>query len=417
MRRVFIIVLLICIASGALWYFKFRTQTNTTGQTQTGFKSFFPIGGVNKDNSSDNQIPSPEREDTTTPIGTSSLFKQLTSQPIAGFTSFTQTKTVSTPGATPKAKPTIQTITDSIIRYVSRQSGFVYEIKNDSAPLQISNIFIPSIYQAFFADSNQTALLQFLRDDGQTVGTYAVPIPPENTDGTRTQKEGIFLPDGIRGIAVSPDTKEFVRLTTEKTQGVITTTNTLDKNKKEVLRSPLKEWSVFWPKATTLYLQTKPAGIVEGFLYSTDRVNGVLKRIVGNVKGLTASISPSGTLVLYSESTKDGFITKLLHTNTGNIQSVGLSILPEKCSWLKNEDLICAGATSVAPATYPDAWYAGIVSFSDNLFRIYTKTNTFDVLSTETEQSFDMVSLQVDETKNTLFFIDKKTGFLWKFSL
>ena len=417
MRRILIIIILIGLTGGAVWYFAFRTRSSETAPTQGGvFKSFFPIGG-NGGSDTENQIPpttNPENEPSITPF---SSFKQLTSRPVAGYTIFPITKTIAVPAETPKGKPTTQVVTDYFIRYVARQSGFVYEIKNDLAPLQISNIFIPAIYEALFTDNNTTAVLRFLREDGQTIGTYSVPIPPENTDGTRTQKEGVFLQNEILNLATSPDSKEILYLTERQTQGVVTASSSVGKGKKELLQSPLKEWILLWPQTKTFYLQTKAAGIVDGFLYKIDTTEKKLRRVLGDVKGLTTSISPSGTFVLYSESTTNSFVTKILNTKTGTIKNTNLAILPEKCAWLKNEDLICAGNSSVPTAIYPDSWYAGLTFFSDQVFYIYTTNNVFDVKYNGEELSFDMTNLYVDEARSLLFFVDKKTGFLWQFSL
>lgn len=415
MRRILLIIIVLGLAGGAVWYFGFRTTITPTGEETSGFKTFFPLGGSSSENS-DNQIPTTDPNEQI-PVSTTSSFKQLTTRPIAGFTSFPITKTIIVPSTTPGGKPTTQIITDYFIRYVARQSGFVFEIKNDLAPLQISNIFIPAIYEALFIDNNTTAILRFLRDDGHTIGSYSVPIPPENPDGTRTQKEGVFLSDNITNLAISPDSKELARLTVEQTQGVITTSTSQDKSRKEIIRHPLKEWIVSWPQNNSFFLQTKSAGIVDGFLYKVDKTEKRLRRVLGNVKGLTTTVSPSGTYVLYSESTTNGFMTKILNTKTGTVKNTNLSILPEKCVWLKNEDLICAGNTAVAPGVYPDSWYAGLTTFSDQLFRIYTSVNTFDVIYRNDELPFDMTHLQIDESRNILFFIDKPTGFLWQFSL
>ena len=415
MRRILLILTILGLAGGAVWYFVLRPRGTPTEQPGGGFKEFFSFGGENDENTGQNQIPLPNEQ--IIPSATSSSFKQITALPVAGYTVFSQTKTITTPPSTPNGKPGVQTIIENIIRYVSRQSGFVYEIKNETAPLQISNIFIPAIYEAYFADNNTTAILRFIKDGTNTIGTYSVPIPSENPDGTRTQKEGAFLLDNTLGIAISPDTKEVVKLNVEQTQGVFTIASSLDKNKKEILRTPLKEWSISWPQKGSIYAQTKPAGIVEGFLYKIDTTEKRLRRVIGNVKGLTASVSPNGSFVLYSETTKDGFITKIMNTKTGSIKNTNLAILPEKCVWLKSEDLICAGNTDVPAGVYPDAWYAGLVSFSDQIFRIYTANNIFDVLYSNNEESFDMTSLQADENRGLLFFIDKKTGLLWSFTL
>jgi hypothetical protein len=416
MRRILLILIILGLAGGAVWYFTIRPKNpSQEEQTGSGFKSFFSLGENNNTNTDNNQIDTNETVENITQI-TNSAFKQLTPNPIAGYTVFSQTKKVSVPPASPKEKTTTQTITDYFIRYVARQSGFVYEIKNDIAPQQVSNIFIPAIYEAVFADDNQTAIIRFLKEGTNTVGTYSVPIPNENPDGTRTQKEGVFLPDNITGIAISPDLKELVRITPEQTQGVLNTSNSFNKNVKEIFKNPLKEWIVYWPEKNSIYLQTKAAGLFDGFLYKLETSEKRLRRVVGNVKGLTTSVSPSGKYVLYSESINTGFVAKILNTKTGSIKNTNLAILPEKCTWIKNEDLICAGNSSVENGTYPDAWYAGLISFSDQLFRIYTESNTFDVIYKNDEKSFDMTNLRTDEERSLLFFTDKKTGILWQFS-
>ncbi|MBP6858157.1 MAG: hypothetical protein KBC11_03170 [Candidatus Pacebacteria bacterium] len=414
MRRILIILIILGITAGAVWYFEFRKTSSTTEDSGGIFKSFFPLGGngdINTD--SDNQVSDITNQDNV--VSSSSPFKQLTTRPIAGFTVFSKTSKITIPPIDPKGKPTVETVTNNFIRYVARQSGFVYEIKDDGNPLQISNIFIPSIYEAQFADNADTAILRFLKEDGQTIGAYSVPIPPENTDGSRTQKEGVFLPDNIKSLAISPDTKELVRLTEIQTQGVVTTSSSFDKNKKELTISPLKEWLLSWP-TKDVYMQSKATGTVDGFLYKIEG-DRRLRRIIGNVKGLTTSVSPSGNFILYSETLGTSFQTKIMNIKTGSIKNTNLSILPEKCTWLQNDDLICAGSSSVEQGIYPDVWYAGLISFSDQIYRIYTANNIFDVLYTGDQGSFDMTNLSVDENRNLLFFINKRTGILWQFSL
>lgn len=413
-RKLFLILILLGLAGGAVWYFVVQknTQDGVTPQTP---RSFFPLGGT-RENREEEPIETPNPIETggSTTIS-NSPFKRLTNNAVAGYAFFTTTRTITTPNANPRLKPTVETVTDRVVRYVSRQSGFVYEIKNNTIALQVTNLFIPNIYEVVFVDAYNTVLLRFLRDDTQTIATYAVPIPPENTDGSRTQKEGVFLPDGLTGVAASPDLKEIVQLAPVTTGSTFTTSTSQNKSRKEVMLSTLKEWIISWPQAKTLYVQTKAAGTVRGFLYKIDRTERRLRRVVGDIPGLTTSVSPSGAYVLYSESSTTSFTTKLLNTRTGSVQNLGLSILPEKCVWLANEDLICAGG--IPPeGTYPDVWYAGLVSFSDQIYRIYTASGLFDVLYENTGFSFDMINLQVDELSSILYFIDKPTGVLWQFS-
>ena len=303
------------------------------------------------------------------------------------------------------------------MRYVSRGNGYVYEKRNGDNPIQISNLYIPNIYEASFADANNTALLRFLRDDQQTIATYTVPVPPKNTDGTRTQLPGKYLPDNIAQLVVSPDESEIGTLYTKGAYSDLFTGNSQNKNGKEVLRSPFHEWLPLWPNKNTLYLQTKASNVADGFLYKIDRTEKRLRRILGNVKGLTASVSPSGAYIIYSESVGNTFYTKILTTKTNQTTTLSLKILPEKCTWLLNEDLVCAGNNVTADANYPDNWYQGITHFSDQLYHIYPNNTTYDVLYDGNGPSFDITKIQVNEVTHLAYFIDKNTGILWQFNL
>lgn len=412
MRKIILIVIILGFVGFTGW--TLYSRVNNTGQNegeQTGFRSFFPLTTTQEGTE---QTLSEENTSITTPseTATPSAFTQLTNTPVSGFTIFTEEEKVTRPSTTPRGRPTIETVVHHILRYASRQSGFVYEIKNNETPLQITNLFVPNVYESVFIDSNNTVLHRFLRDDTQTVATYAVPIPPPNTDGSRTQKSGTFFTDNIEQII--PLTSTSVGYLLPRTTGasIFTSTGT-DTKRKEVFRSPLQELSLLYQNST-LYGYTKPAGTVGGYLYRIDTTNGRFVKILGPLRGLTASVSPKGSFVLYSQSTTTGFTSFLFNTKTGASQPLGLALLPEKCVWLADENLICGGSPNVPEGTYPDVWYAGLVTFSDQLYRIYTASATFDVL--EENAVFDITHPRVDETRGRLYFIDKQTGILWQFS-
>ena len=104
-----------------------------------------------------------------------------------------------------------------------------------------------------------------------------------------------------------------------------------------------------------------------------------------------------------------------MNTKSNTTRTLNLTILPEKCVWLQNEDLMCAGNTTVPTGEYPDAWYQGTVSLSDQLYRISTATLTYDTLYDASSKQFDMTNLAVNEITRNVYFVDKPTGILWKF--
>jgi hypothetical protein len=346
-----------------------------------------------------------------------SQFKKLTTYPVAGVVAYdlTTSKTLPVPAETPGAKPVVETTTKKIVRYVSRRNGYVYEIDNGSVPLQITNISIPNIYEAVFTNSNNNVLLRFLRSDDRTIATYNVPIPKENPDGTRTQINGSFLPDNISSLVASPDGNKIVYLMPGVGGSDVMTADFSNLKSSKLLDSTFREWLVSWPTDKKVFLQTKSSGEVGGFLYYVDTTEKKMRRVLSGVLGLTTSVSPAGNYVIYSQRTEGGFVSRIFNTKTNSDKSLGLAVLPEKCGWFKNENLICAGSTSVE-GLFPDDWYQGVVSFSDKIYLINTQDMSVKILYDGTNGIFDMTNLQIDEMSRLLYFVDKNTGELWRFN-
>ncbi len=407
MRRILTIIVIVGFASFAIWYTVFRNKQ--TLNQPIGVWSFFPTGeqgdvpdgSITTDNTLTEGAPSNQPE---------ALFTQMTTQPIAGYTIFSEDRTVTTATNDPK-KPLIETVTDYTLRYVARGNGYVYEVKNSDAPLQITNINIPNIYEAFFI--NNTALVRFLRSDNKTIASYIIPIPPENTDGSRTQRAGIYLTDNIKSIASNPTINTIISVVPTQNGSTI---QTIANNKTTtIFQSPLREWITSIANTKNIFLQTRASVNSDGYLYALDQNNQKLKRVLGNIKGLTAQVSPNASFVIYAQSSGNTFITSILDTKTGVTTPLNLSILPEKCVWTSVEDVICAGGGDIPFGVYPDSWYAGLVSFSDKLYRIDPKTSTYTVLYRGEDATFDMTELKVDERRSFVYFINKKDGLLWRF--
>jgi hypothetical protein len=69
---------------------------------------------------------------------------------------------------------------------------------------------------------------------------------------------------------------------------------------------------------------------------------------------------------------------------------------------------------------YPDIWYQGIETYSDSLWKINAETLQEDLLSDiprEYSKNIDIEMINIDDKSEYLYFIDKKTEFLWSYRL
>ncbi len=412
MKRFLYVTLFLIVIIGGIFLIFGRKNNTLNEKGAGGFKDFFSRS-ITPENTTTNDTSLLDEALVLPQLSPTSPFTPMSLFPVAGYTVFKNTKTITNLDS--MNNPTKTTIVDVVTRFVSRANGYVYETIGGETALQISNIFIPNIYEALFSKNGSNAIVRFLRDDGKTVATYSFPIPETNPDGTRTQIPGIYLPDNITAITTNPNQEQITFI--QKTEnGVVLKNSGFDyKKQKILLQHDFESWLPLVTNKQT-YLQTKASGLVDGFLYLLNEKSVVLKKILGNTSGLTVTISPQGNLVLFSKSTKNGFTTNIYSTKDGSVIPSFVPVIPEKCVWLENEDLICAKSTTLENALYPDEWYAGTISFNDSFIKIYTKSGSYETLLDTPPFSFDATNLTVDETNGMLYFMDKKTGILWRFN-
>lgn len=413
-------IIILLIAGGYFLYNKYQAE-KTPSNTVTLKSLFFSdnvnngdntkessglFGGVFNNNSLGSSIDNTQKQ---------FQLKRLTNYPVASLVAYDLVTSKTIP-ADPKikgSKSKVETSTKKVVRFVSRKNGYVYEVEGDGTPLQITNISIPNIYEAIFTNGNNNVLLRFLRGDKKTVATFNVPIPKENTDKTRTQIAGSFLPDNIVSIAVSPSTEKIAYLIPNLTGSTITISDFAGLKKSVFMESTFKDWLISWPTDKKLFFQTRASSTVPGFLYSVDTGDKKFRRVLGNVAGLTTNTS-SDENTLYSQSLNSGFTTRILNNKDGSDKSIDLSILPEKCTWLKSS-VVCAGNIE-SEGSMPDEWYQGIRTLSDKVYMIDLSTLRVQTIYDGSSGNFDMTHLSVDESSRRLYFIDKNTGELWRLS-
>jgi hypothetical protein len=188
-----------------------------------------------------------------------------------------------------------------------------------------------------------------------------------------------------------------------------------------VFQSDFSEWLPVAYNGNIVYLQTKASKDVPGYLYSLDVTNGKFQHVFGDIKGFTGFPDLSGQKILYSESTRGLFTTRIYDMNSGTKEGVEIATLPEKCVWRKDSIAIyCAMPDSPASASYPDEWYQGAQSFNDFLYLVNIKTGEFNEILTPvgiTRQTMDIINIKLSSDENYLIFQNKKDLSLWAYTV
>jgi hypothetical protein len=313
-----------------------------------------------------------------------------------------------------------------VVRYLEKATGHIYDIDlpaGEAGPQggiteTISNTTIPNIFETYWSLDGKQVLTRYTENN--ETGIEDVVRNFSLISMATTSSRGIFLLSTIRAAAASPkENKIFYLMPWEESYLGITATFE-DKNQKQVLATPFGEWAVAWPNERIITLLSKPSATINGYLYKLDPITGSLEKILGGIPGLTSLVSPDGGSVFYGEANYNGLSANIYNVaKKTSAPFFGLITLPEKCTWSKlNKGIIyCAVPVAIPPATYPDDWYMGLISFADRVWKIDTIKGTTEIISLESSLEFDFINLFLSKNENYLFLQNKKDGTLWSLQL
>jgi len=428
-----IIIVIIVIVGIFVWFFTLSPSAGENGEGEPrSFFGFLPFGGGEGDRRPilpEDIVGDISEEEVR--VGARAELKQLTAitVPISGAIATTTRSGLS-------------------VRYIERETGNVYDVSPDGARRErVTNTTVPAVREAFF-NKNGTALLLRYLNDNDVIRTFAarVTLPGEKIDakslevsagGERDAEEkaaapqvgdvsgelvGGFLDDDISFVAPSPDNTEIFYVS-PLGSGIIGTTATfLNENRDQMFDSTFIEWLPQWPKDDTIALTTKASAFAEGFLYFLDSDGGALRKVLGEVFGLTTLTNPSAERVAFSASAEGSFDLYIFDIAKRQSEKLSVTTLPEKCVWSKiNTTILYCGIPSTLPkGPYPDMWYQGLLSFSDTLWRIDTETSAVKLLAvpqTIARENIDVTNPFLDASETYLFFTNKTDSTFWSLKI
>ncbi|MDP3734807.1 MAG: hypothetical protein Q8R39_00035 [bacterium] len=410
-------IIAIVVIVAALWYFLiFRGSVGPDGRPRS-IRDFFPFGRPDITVPIAKPLPGPGEGTGGGPLpetGVAPRLRQVSDVPTSGAIAFLDV-------ASDKTK----------IRYVERATGHIFEtLADDYRTDRISNTTVRQVYEAYFVEDGEAVIMRLLDEDGVTIESFYGSLARGEGATTATEAsaesqelDGVFLPDNILSLAVSPDTDEIAYVERRGSEASALVRASPDgKTRRELLRLPLTELLVGWPADETVTILTKPSAGAPGYFYEAER--GVANRIAtGFARGLTALLDSTGTMALVGTSDQRGYTSSLIDRAKGNARrALPAATFADKCLWSRNTPAIlyCAVPKGGLGLSQPDSWYQGLTALSDDLYRIDTETGAAERvidLSVEASREFDLMNLMLDPSEEYILFIDKNTLFLWSLRL
>ena len=440
----FSLLLILLILIFVFFFFLYKKNSNgqydLNGNLSNSIRDFFPFGKLAPLQNTVNQNQNDQANNTVvTPLGVViPVLRQISTGPIAGSTFVESTTTVI-------QDQTKKTVANQSIRFVDRATGHIFEMnKNSLDATELSNTTNPKVYEAYFSSNPNSIIFRYLDENSDTILSQEISLVSTATStasstsatsttitstttpiaysGTPYTTKRTLLPNNLIGVATAPSSQRLFYLFSSVDGGVFVLSNIDGSKPIKLYSSALSGWLLDWPNEKNVAINTKPSGIANGVALLVNTATGALSKIASG-NGLTTLVSPDLTQALVGTS-GDGSTVQLNTVTLKNNSSINLSLktLPEKCVWAHTEKstVYCAVPESIPDGTYPDSWYQGLVSFTDDLWKIDTSTGISKIVSLWGRgfgKNFDAINLKLSSDDSYLTFENKNDLILWGYRL
>lgn len=319
------------------------------------------------------------------------------------------------------------------VLFMERATGHLYRFNPHTAPVRLSQTTIPKVYGLRAASHNPETLdifLTYLKDSqpqhfwGQLkVATSSITGDDFLATGEGLPSlEGEVLSDRVLDWSLAPNQQAVFVLERAGNQIRGSVVKLKDRATEQVFASRFFDWQPNWQGTTTIDLQTKPSAKTNGFLYEFDINKKTLEPVVGGVPGLLTRRHPNQNKIVYSGNLGAEVVFGLFDPNQAIFHRLPIKTLADKCTF--NYDgsyLYCGVPTELPPGAYPDDWYSGQISFTDNIWRINPNTYQSELIFSPSLANLpinlDITSLFLSRDGQQLYFINKNDALLWVLDL
>jgi hypothetical protein len=310
--------------------------------------------------------------------------------------------------------------------YVERGNGYVFAgHPSDETSVRLTDTLMPKIYQALFADDG-SVIERSIDSSGNVttfLGTISTSTASSSTPmGSTTSSPsapaaltGVYLPAGIRSVAINRSTKALFYLTADPKGGVDGTSVAWNGTKqKQIFSSAIGSWRPSILDDGTIVLLESPADGVPGYAYTLSAA-GTLSPLVRNIAGLTILPKTSSPLLLYGSSA--GSTLSLYGVASSSPQLLSIATVADKCVWLPgpSEVAYCAVPTSQTANDFLDTWYQGATHTSDDWWEIDLSNGSATRIYSPSANnvSLDVEDPTIDPSGNYIAFINANNQSLW----
>ncbi len=299
----------------------------------------------------------------------------------------------------------VATASSTLVYFVEGGTGHLYTIDPmiEGSENRVSNVTIPiatkaaispdGLYVAIRSGNQPESTLTILNRTGETVDSFTLEEAVRDFT-INSSNELLYTSAGGGGLYG----KSF---------------NLGTKDTKVIFEVPFREATIVWGSnaGDNHYILPKTSRYLEGYLYKIQE--GTFIRTP--ISGFGLMVNASKDAVLYSYIEDSLFVSQLSNSNTSTQQKLLIAFMPEKCTF-GTKALYCADGNEANDHGFPDSWYRGELSFTDNLWRVAVDNGepglVVDTLDSSGRE-LDITNLQAGTDDMLLYFTNKNDQSLW----
>ena len=339
---------------------------------------------------------------------------QVWNKPATGQTFITQEVLKEVLATTTQGTSTIEIkrtvrATSTVLIFVDKITGYIYGYPLETGfPFQITNTVIPGVHDAYFFEGGKKVIMRYIDQERNVVTALIATVPEVKPDDVALPLINTsYLSSLVTSIAINgrKDRASYV-VNTNNGSSIYTISSS---GTVLVDSSPFKEWVLSYG-GESLFVTSKPSAYVLGVTAKIPSFN----LQTSERTGLMTNPNSAGEL-LNSMWASNGLT--LFITRDNNDIVLPIKTLASKCSWGKDDLLLCAVPRSIPKSKegLPDDWFQGRVSFADDIYFVDKNTGETFTLYTFSKDDgiFDITNISIIETNDIFSFTRKQDGTLW----
>lgn len=294
--------------------------------------------------------------------------------------------------------------------FIDRAGGHIMQSNLDGAnATAIANLTILGVFDGSWSPLKNRVAISY--HERGTVKRFV--------ESAATGTPSYFLPANTTAVSWSPDGRSIAYLARQGETTNLVIADQANRGGRTTYTSPVPDLALTWVSPSIVLLVSRPSGLAPSLVIQVDPNTRRADPILPGVRGTVVLPAPNGSGFLFSQSSDRGEAMPLAfyRFTDRRVTALDATTIAEKCAFTADaKRVVCGAPTGEMRTPSPDEWYRGETTSADAFLSIDLETGRAAPIAAD-EAAVDATSPVVSSNGVYFFFVDRKTGTLWRLTL